>query len=166
MVAHGKVRVAQSKHAKIPEEWTRDRYDRVTDDPFDLNDGGWLLPFGSYKGYGLQLIDELLGAVLTGSRTGLSGVKEPPSPNGVLAVAINPEAFVGAEAFEEGAGTLLKRVKAITPEAGGRVLVPGEPEKESRERRLKEGIPLPDETWEKISALAEELGIDPESAKG
>jgi len=40
------------------------------------------------------------------------------------------------------------------------VLIPGEPELESKEKRLREGIPLPEETWTKIQELAERLEVD------
>jgi len=160
VVAQGKISVARAKHAKIPTTWTRDKYGRVTDDPNAVYNGGWLLPFSEYKGYGMSMICELLGAVLTGSRTGISGVAEPPSPNGVFMLAVNPEAFVGLDAFTEGASRLLSQMKALPAEAGKRVMVPGEPEKESKERRLREGIPIPDDTWAQIKALCARLGVD------
>jgi uncharacterized oxidoreductase len=108
----------------------------------------------------MSMICELLGAVLTGSRTGISGVAEPPSPNGVFMLAVNPEAFVGLDVFTEGASRLLSQVKALPAEAGKRVMVPGEPEKESRESRLREGIPIPDDTWALIRGLCARLGVD------
>ena len=160
VVAAGKVMVARSKNEKIPTHWTRDRYGRVTDDPHELSEGGWLLPFGEYKGYGLQLASEMLGAVLTGSRTGLQGLQDPPSVNGIFMVAIDPEAFIGLDQFKRDAAELLAGVKKIPPVGGKRVQVPGEPEKESKEKRLREGVPVPDETWGQILDLCKGLGID------
>jgi LDH2 family malate/lactate/ureidoglycolate dehydrogenase len=160
VVAHGKVAVARAKHIKIPRHWARDKYGRVTDDPEDIYNGGWLLPFGEYKGYGLQMVAELLGAVLTGSRTGLPHIANPPSPNGVFMLAVNPEAFIGLEAFKERTAQLFKDVKSLTPVAGERVLVPGEPEMETKQRRLREGIEVPDETWAQILDLCRSLKID------
>ena len=161
VVAEGKVNLAKAKREKIPRHWIRDRYGRVTDDPKDMSEGGWLLPFGEYKGYCLQLLMELIGAVMTGSRSGLEPGTEPPSPNGIFAIAIDPEEFVGLEAFKRRADAVLRGVKATTPEAGSRVLIPGDPEWETRQQRLRDGIPIPDETWRQIAELAEELGIDP-----
>ena len=163
MVAEGKVTIARAKQERIPRHWIRDRYGRVTDDPRAMLDGGWLLPFGGHKGYCLQLFNELMGAVMTGSRSGLDSETEPPSTNGVFAIAIDPEGFVGLEAFRRRAEAVLRGVRGATHEAGGRVLIPGEPEWETRERRLKTGIPLPEETWDQMAKLAEELGIEPGS---
>ncbi len=160
VVAAGKVTVARAKGSRIPRHWTRDRYGRVTDDPNAMAEGGWMLPFGEYKGQGLQMACEMLGAVLTGSRTGLSGIATPPSPNGVFMLAVNPEAFVGLDEFKRGAAELLGKVKALPAVAGERVMVPGEPEKESKERRLREGIPVPESTWGEIKALCSRLGVE------
>lgn len=160
VVAHGKISVARAKHAKIPTHWTRDKYGRVTDDPNAIYDGGWLLPFSEYKGYGMQMVCELLGAVLTGSRTGISDVAEPPSPNGVFMLAVNPEGFVGLDAFKMNTAELLGKVKKVPAEAGKRILVPGEPEKESKAQRLRDGVPIPDGTWSQIEALCMRLNVD------
>jgi LDH2 family malate/lactate/ureidoglycolate dehydrogenase len=160
VVAAGKVAVARAKNVKIPTHWARDKYGRVTDDPFALSDGGWLLPFGEYKGYGLQMASELLGAVLTGSRTGLSGIRLPPSPNGIFMLAVNPEGFVGLDEFKRSTAELLEKVKSLPAVSGERVLVPGEPEKESKERRLKEGITVPESTWGEIKTLCGRLGVE------
>jgi len=162
MVAAGKLGVARAKEEKIPFHWVRDKEGKPTDDPGATREGGWLLPFGEHKGYCLQLLTELLGAVLTGSRTGPDPDRVPPSTNGVFAIALDPEAFVGLEALKQGTDEIIDYVKGIEPEPGERVLVPGEPEWESKEQRLRDGIPIPDSTWEQITMLCGELGIDPE----
>jgi uncharacterized oxidoreductase len=52
-------------------------------------------------------------------------------------------------------------VKGSKPlSAGGDVLVPGEQEDRYRAQRLKDGIPLPDDTWASLLAVAREVGID------
>ncbi len=160
MVAGGKVSVARANHEKIPTHWLRDKEGNVTDDPNALKEGGWLLSFGDHKGYCLQFLMELLGAVMTGSRTGLDPDLEPPSTNGVLIVAIDPDAFIGLEAFKQGADSLISEVKATKAEPGKRILIPGEPEWESKKQRLRDGIPIPDETWSQIVSIAKELGVD------
>lgn len=160
IVAAGKLSVARANHKKIPTNWVRDKEGNITDDPFALREGGWLLSFGEHKGYCLQFIAELLGAVMTGSRTGLDPETEPYSPNGVFAIAIDPNAFVGLEVFKKRADSLLFGVKGTKPKPEKRILIPGEPEWETKGQRLSEGIQIPDETWNQIVSLVKELGIE------
>ncbi len=40
------------------------------------------------------------------------------------------------------------------------MLIPGEPEQRTRQKRLAEGVPLPDDTWAAIVAAAREVGVD------
>jgi LDH2 family malate/lactate/ureidoglycolate dehydrogenase len=160
VVAAGKLSFASAKGSKIPTHWSRDKFGKINDDPYVLRQGGWLLPFGEYKGYGLQMVCELLGAVLTGSRIGPSGIEIPPSPNGIFMLAVNPDAFVGLNEFMKDTDALLKKVKNWPSIENERVFVPGEPEKETMEKRLVEGIDLPESTWNEIINLCEELEID------
>jgi uncharacterized oxidoreductase len=159
VVAAGKLSVARAAKKKIPTHWTLDKDGNTNDSPTVLSEGGWMLPFGLYKGMGLQMVSELLGAVLTGSRVGPSGITSPPSPNGVFMLAVNPEAFVGLDEFVRNTDSLLRQVKGWRPLEGKRVMVPGEPEKETKLERLANGIGLPDDTWSEIVALCEGLGI-------
>ena len=162
VVAAGKLSVARAAKTKIPVHWTLDKDGNANDSPNVLADGGWLLPFGLYKGMGLQMVSELLGAVLTGSRMGPSGITHPPSPNGVFMLAVNPEAFVGLDEFVKNTDSLLKQVKGWQSLEGKRVMVPGEPEKETKAYRLANGVMLPDDTWTEIEALCKELEISTE----
>jgi uncharacterized oxidoreductase len=160
VVAAGKVTVAKNNKEKIPKNWIHDKYGRITDDPFDLSEGGWLLPFGDYKGYGLQLACEILGAVLTGSRTGFDENQEPPAPNGIFMIGLNPEAFVGIKEFKKNTGILLKNVKNVQAEPGKKVQVPGEPERDTKIKRIVQGIQIPTETWDQIIDLCEVLNVN------
>jgi LDH2 family malate/lactate/ureidoglycolate dehydrogenase len=162
--AAGKISVARAKHAKIPKHWVRDKNGEPTDDPNAFYDGGYLLGFGEHKGYGIQMTSELLGAALTGSRASMDDSKNPPSPNGVFCIAINPEAFVGLKAFKEKSSEIIKFVKSRKPEKGETVLIPGDPERISKRQRLQEGVPLPEDTWEQIRKISVELDLDPNIA--
>ncbi len=160
VVAHGKVSVAKASMEKIPDHWIRDKDGEPTTNPEDMDDGGWLLPFAGYKGMGLQMVSEILGAVLTGSRLGVSNVKGYPSSNGVFILAVNPEGFIGLDEFTEKTDSLLETVKAWPPMKGEEVLVPGMPEEISKEKRLVSGIDIPEKTWMGIKSLCEEHEID------
>ena len=159
-VADGKVSWAIACGMRIPSHWIRDKNGRPTEDPNELREGGWLQPFGGHKGYCLQLLMELMGAALTGSRSGVDPEIGPPSTNGILAIAINPEGFVGLEAFMRRSQEILRMIKESKAEDGGEILIPGDPEWETRRRRLKEGIPIPESFWNQILKLKDELSIN------
>ncbi len=40
------------------------------------------------------------------------------------------------------------------------ILVPGEPEQASRTKRLRDGVPLPDDIWASLAATARSVGLD------
>ena len=44
--------------------------------------------------------------------------------------------------------------------AGGETLLPGEKEARTRDQRLAEGVPLPEETWSLILETARSVGLD------
>ena len=62
--AMGKVRVARTAGASIPDDWGVDASGRPTTDPHALVD---LLPFAGPKGYGLGIVTETLAGILAGA---------------------------------------------------------------------------------------------------
>jgi uncharacterized oxidoreductase len=124
---------------------------------------GALRAMGEHKGSGLAMLCEVLAGALTGS--GTTGPKPHRFCNGMLSIYLDPARFDSEHAM---ASEILEYVDWFTsarPAApGGEVLVPGEPERRSRARRLAEGIPLPEDTWVSIAAAAEAVGLASERA--
>jgi uncharacterized oxidoreductase len=51
-------------------------------------------------------------------------------------------------------------VTASPPRRPGEpVLIPGDPERANRVRRLKDGVPIDDETWREIAAAARTVNV-------
>jgi LDH2 family malate/lactate/ureidoglycolate dehydrogenase len=158
-VAEGKLRYAREKGVPLPEGWILDKEGRPSRDPADFYAGGTILPFGGHKGYALALVVELLSLALTGADA-------TPQPDGwhsgALFLCLNPAAFRPPEAYDRGVTSILQRVKAVPPAPGfEEVLLPGEPERRTRAERSRDGIPLPDATWETLRRCAAELGVAP-----
>lgn len=119
---------------------------------------GAIRAFGEHKGSGLALMCEILGGSLTG--TGATQ-EERKWANGMLSFYIDPARIDPDGFFPEDVTRYVAYVKSARPAtAGGEVLVPGEPEERTRAKRLKEGVPLPEDTWKAIAAAAEKIGID------
>ncbi len=158
IVAHGKIMVAADKGAEVPEGWILDKEGRPTTNPKDMLEGGALLPFGAYKGYCLSVLIELLGG-------GLSGVGFPLVPGykwdqGTILMAIRIEAFQSLEEFNRGVEEFVERLKGIprSPDCP-EILLPGEPEWRCKAQRERDGIPLPEATWDRVKETAKSLGL-------
>jgi len=161
-VAAGKIEVARSKKIPLPPGSIVDKDGNATTDPEDYYRGGALLPFGGHKGYALSVMVEFLGRVMTGADGYAEGSRGGPvyGHSGTLIVAMNPSVFSPVEQYERESDATIRRIKAVPPAPGGSgVLVPGEPEAMARTERLANGIPVPDDTWEKINQIAAELGV-------
>ena len=166
VIAQGKTRVAMNKGESVPPDHLLDDAGRPTTDPrySVLPPFGAILTFGAHKGYGLAVLCELLGGALA---AGLSLHGEATGPkrvlNGMLCVLIDPVALGGVEAFEAQALAFVDSVLASPPREGfDRVRLAGEPERESRARRIANGVPIDATTWQHILAAALRLGVDPE----
>ena len=115
---------------------------------------------GQHKGYGLGLVADLVGGLLSG--TGSATASGYDGTFGTVLVAIDVAAFTDPDAFRREVEELRERVHA-TPTAPGvdTVLVPGEPEWQARSERLATGVPLAAETRDELDTLATRLGVPP-----
>ncbi|MEX1019095.1 MAG: Ldh family oxidoreductase [Litorilinea sp.] len=157
-VAEGKVRVARNRNKPIPEGWVINSAGEPTTNPNDLYEGGMLLPAAGHKGYGLSLLAEYLGGVLTGA--GCPCFPAFVAGNGVLFMVIDVEAFRPFTDYQEDSTELVRRVKAAQPAPGfDEVLLPGEPEQRMLAQRTASGLTLDAATWTHLTEAATEFGI-------
>jgi len=114
-----------------------------------------LLPFGTYKGYGLAvMIDALTGALG-------SGCSFDNPRYGHLFLAIDPTGFTPLQEYKERVDRLIEYLKASPTQPGVQeVFVPGEIEYRTMQQRLKEGIPIDTPDWTALTQTAQTLGID------
>jgi len=113
------------------------------------------VPVGFWKGSGLSLLLDLVGAILTGGAS-VGGVGQRGSEHGLGQVfvafdpALLPDEGRVAEAVEE----MASRVHGSRPVSPGqRVRFPGESRLVVREENLAKGIPLREELWAEIRSL-------------
>ncbi len=157
--AAGKVSVALHKNEPLPPGILIDAQGYPTNDPAALGNGGALLPFGTYKGYGLSLMIEIVASLLCGFAPASS--QEFRFGNPTLIMAISIERFTTKDRFEGLVQELLANVKATQPAPDfEEVLLPGEIEQRSYAKRSEEGIPIPDTTWAELTQLAHEYTVD------
>jgi len=162
--AEGKLKVARAKGKPVPDGWILDKNGQPTNNALDFYDGGVILPWGGHKGYALCLLLDILGGALTGH--GCTSLPEYKGGNGVIAIAIDIEAFMPREQFADTVDRLFESVKN-SPRAAGveEILIPGEIEFRAREARARDGIPIPDTVWQDILKEARQLGVEDEVIK-
>jgi LDH2 family malate/lactate/ureidoglycolate dehydrogenase len=176
-VANNKIKVYELNGKRLPPGWVLDGQGRPITEPaealevvYSKKKGGGQTPLGgtaemsSHKGYGLALMVHILGGTLSGASFSPIRVKtqKPSDPDrlGHFFLAIDPKAFRPDGAFEEDLDAVIDVLHGTSPvDPAQPVLVPGDPEAAARERRLREGIPLPASLLEKLRAICERSGV-------
>jgi LDH2 family malate/lactate/ureidoglycolate dehydrogenase len=157
-IAEGKLQVARAKGQRIAPGLIVTAQGHGSINPMDFYDGGAILPFGGHKGYGVNLLAQVLGTALSGMDA--SRYDGPAGANGPVMMAIDIAAFVDREGFAAEVDALCARITASPPADGvERVLLPGDRAAASRRDREANGIPIPELTWELITKLADELSV-------
>ena len=165
MLAQGKTRVAHNKGELVPADSLIDNTGKPTREPrySVIEPFGAILTFGAHKGYGMAVLCELLGGALASGMTQHSHDNDKKRIlNGMLSVLIDPAALGDRAAFDRETQTFVEWVLASPPQEGvAQVRLAGDPERESRARRLAQGVPVDAITWQQILLAAAKLGVDP-----
>jgi uncharacterized oxidoreductase len=161
-ISEGKTRLLLHKGEDLPENCLIDANGRSTRSPKDLftSPPGAILPFGGkqgFKGFGLAILSEILSGTLSGDVI----TDKEIYGNRICFIVIDPKHFLPGNRFNESMRTLAAYMKE-TPTAEGfdGVLLPGEYYEKKKEDRLRNGIPLADETWRQILQTAQRLGLE------
>ena len=162
VAAEGKIRVYRNRGVELPDEWVVRKDGTPSTNPTDLYDGGALLPLGGlhggHKGYALGFMIVALSIIL-----GYQGKLEPghsPPLSGSTIIAIDLDSLSPVDGLRAAAEQYVQYVKD-TPfmEGHTEVLYPGELEARSRRRRLADGVPLEQATWDQLTEVAREYGV-------
>jgi LDH2 family malate/lactate/ureidoglycolate dehydrogenase len=71
-------------------------------------------------------------------------------------IALDIARFVDPAQFRREAARLARAIKALPPQPGMEILLPGERGARTADARRREGIPLPDALYAELRALMEE----------
>ena len=163
-VAAGKVRVAYMKGEPVPDHSLVDRNGVETTDAsviFSKDGGGAMQPFGLHKGYGLMVMCELLGGALGGNFT-----MQPGNPrigatlNNMLSVILDPSAIGDLAAYDAEVTAMIDYIYASEAADGvEKVLIPGDPERQSLAARSRDGIDIDENSWQDITNAATAAGL-------
>jgi uncharacterized oxidoreductase len=159
----GKVRIARHRGQQIPPDCMIDADGNPSTDPaaFYGPPPGALLPLGGvmgHKGYGLLVMTEIMAGILSGA--GASSEPTETKGNGLFVQAIDIQAFTPVDKFQERVRNLVGFTKTSRLRPGfDEILLPGEPEHRSAQKRLREGIQVEDSVWDEIQQAANNLHI-------
>ena len=102
---------------------------------------------------------DLLAGGLSGGRC-IHPDAPPVRGNNVLFLALDPDKFAGAEHLLAESGTAVRFIRDCPKTEGVETItLPGDPERMALAKRSADGISLLPGHWEKLSALARELGV-------
>ena len=161
--AKSAVALAEKRGEEVPDDWIIDEHGEPTTDPEEFHG---LRPLGGPKGYGLAFMVEALCGILADTVFG----KEVPSSDEQLSTsqdlahfmgAIDLRAFSGLTEFTRRLGGMVDELKREpTVDGLDEILIPGEPEHQTKLSRAEAGIPFSQEEWSDLQALAAEYDID------
>ncbi|GAA4433459.1 Ldh family oxidoreductase [Pontibacter saemangeumensis] len=174
--ANGKLEILQRKEKKAPVGWIQTKEGERSTNANELKDGGALLPLGSdrthgsHKGYALAAIVDIFSAVLSGANYGpwvppfvsfLPVADNLPGEGiGHFLGAMRIDAFRPADEFKEHMDNWITAFRNAKVKKGEKaVLIPGDPEREMTEKRLKKGIPLLPPVERDLEQLAKRFSI-------
>ncbi len=164
MTNRGKLIYLADKGEKIPSGWGVDRNAQATDDPSQILDGGWILPIGGHKGFGITMFIEILSGVLTGALIGsairdlYNAPRDQPQGLGHFCIAIDPNAFMPVEQFKRRMDDMIRMIKTSQLAPGNeRMIIPGQLEFEKEKVRRTHGIPLATKLVEQLRQLGRDL---------
>jgi LDH2 family malate/lactate/ureidoglycolate dehydrogenase len=174
--ANGKLEILQRKNQKAPIGWIQDKNGDPSNDPHELKNGGALLPLGSdrehgsHKGYALGAVVDIFSALLSGANYAPwvppfpayvpMPVEQPGKGIGHFFGAMRIDAFRPADEFKQHMDHWIRGFRnAKTVVGETKVLVPGDPEREMQEQRLKEGIPIIEPVVKDLEQLAVKFNV-------
>ncbi|HNP23548.1 MAG TPA: Ldh family oxidoreductase [Panacibacter sp.] len=174
--ANGKLEILQRKNADTPLGWVQDVDGNESTDANILKKAGALLPLGSdrehgsHKGYALGSIVDIFSAVLSGASYGPWAPPFPayvPMPQnmpgdglGHFFGAMRVDAFRPADEFKQHMDNWISRFRKAKPAPGHeKVLIPGDPEREMQELRIREGIPVVEAVLDDLQKLSQKFNI-------
>jgi LDH2 family malate/lactate/ureidoglycolate dehydrogenase len=165
MSSRGKILYHAEKGMELPPGWLVDADGRPTTDPNWVKKGGWILPIGGHKGWGLILMCEILSGLLTGGAIGreltnLYDDLDQPQRNGHFVIAIDIASFLDVAGFKARMDAYIDEMKASELAPGfEEILMPGEIEFRKEERQRKDGIVLGKSVVDEVLATAAAIGI-------
>lgn len=165
MSSRGKILYHAERGRQLPPGWLVDAEGQPTTDPNWVKNGGWILPIGGHKGWGLILMCEVLSGLLTGGAIGreitnLYDDLDQPQRNGHFVIAIDVASFIDLDAFKSRMDGYIAEMKGSDLAPGfEEIVMPGEIEFRRAASQERDGILLGRKVVDELLAVAAEVGL-------
>lgn len=174
VIPRGKLEVYKRLEKPIPAGWAINEDGTMASDPgrvlanFDNKNPGGILPlggageeFGGHKGYGINLLIDILCGVLSDGATGDGVYKNPKEANVChFFGAVKVENFIAPARFKELIDNLIGTLKGLSKIPGQQtIFLHGEKEYLACEKNRKEGVKLHSKTATYLNDITAKLGI-------
>jgi L-2-hydroxycarboxylate dehydrogenase (NAD+) len=174
--ANGKLEILQRKNEEAPSGWIQNAHGSSSTNPYELKDGGALLPLGgdkehgSHKGYCLGAVVDIFSAVLSGANYGpwvppfVSFLPLPADPVGEgighFFGVMRIDAFRPAAEFKTHMDKWISTFRNARAVEGESVIIPGDPERKIELERKQKGISLLEAVEKDLNMLANKFQVE------
>jgi LDH2 family malate/lactate/ureidoglycolate dehydrogenase len=157
MISWNKLMVFRSEGVELSENLAADGNGEMTS---SAEEASCLLPAGSYKGYGLASMVEVLCGIFTGMNFGrdIPGMyttsMNEPRQLGQFYMVLRTDGCLEHKEFLSRMQEMTDQVRSEPSKTGEKVMLPGDPEIEKSKKRLEEGIPIESGTLIELEKLS------------
>lgn len=157
-----RVLVHRNSNTPLPNNIAYDSEGKITTNPHDATS---LLPTGSYKGFGLASMVEVLCGIYSGMEYGRSIPSMYKTPIdktrnlGQFYMVMKINGALSEEAFLNHMQNFTDDLRSEPAIRGESVMLPGDKEIQESEERMKNGVPIDESTLESFYGLSEKYNI-------
>jgi 3-dehydro-L-gulonate 2-dehydrogenase len=153
--SYGALELSKLKNEKLPVPGGYDEKGNLTQDPESIIKSRRPLPIGYWKGTGLSLLLDLLGAILSGGLSTEAISKQPAEYNvSQIFISINLAGLHNYDGIASAIHHIIDDYHQSMPESPGKkIRYPGERALKTREENRKNGIAVLRDVWDDILKL-------------
>ncbi|WP_140487351.1 3-dehydro-L-gulonate 2-dehydrogenase [Flavobacterium sp. GSA192] len=154
--AFGKINDYKLRGKKLPYPGGWDENDTLSDDPEKILSNERGLPIGYWKGSALSIILDMLATLLSaGDSTYKISLNEYETGISQIYLCIYPDVFNDKNLQERLINEIINYTHDVEPmNLGDKIYYPGERSAATRNKNMKEGIPVDKSIWKKIMELS------------
>jgi len=155
--SYGSLAAYSKRGQLLPVDGGFDLAGNLTRDAAAIEASQRALPVGYWKGSGLSLVMDMVGAMLSGGHATYQIPREPSRETGLsqIFLAIDPGSIGSAHELTKIADGIIGSLREATPvDPAKPVRYPGEETLRLREENMRLGVPVDPEIWQQINASA------------